>query len=163
MEQTDTKERKRAPGTLSCIRFASLGCLRVAIGPDGIDRSAVGDHLEVQMDPRGAPGCARLADYLELIRPRISVLVLFTMAAGACLATRGAPDAATLTCVLLGTGLVAAGASALYEQCPLERAHRDLHAAMQHVILQDVWLEDAGRVALGTPPLAPMFASRTSK
>jgi hypothetical protein len=50
-----------------------------------------------------------------------------------------------------------AGASALYETCPIERAHRDLHAATQHVILQELWLEEAGRVALGAAPLAPLF------
>jgi indole-3-acetate monooxygenase len=52
-----------------------------------------------------------------------------------------------------------AGASALFESCPIERAHRDLHAAAQHIILQEAWLEDAGRVALGGEPLAPLFAS----
>jgi alkylation response protein AidB-like acyl-CoA dehydrogenase len=52
-----------------------------------------------------------------------------------------------------------AGASALYASCPLERAHRDLHAVCQHVILQDFWLEDAGRVWLGAPPASPMFVS----
>jgi indole-3-acetate monooxygenase len=52
-----------------------------------------------------------------------------------------------------------AGASALFEDCPIERAHRDLHAATQHIILQEAWLEDVGRVALGGAPLAPLFAS----
>lgn len=52
-----------------------------------------------------------------------------------------------------------AGASALYESCPLERAHRDLHAVGQHVILQELWLEESGRVALGVAPLSPMFMS----
>jgi heme O synthase-like polyprenyltransferase len=56
---------------------------------------------------------ARLADYVELIRLRVSVLVLFTVAAGAFLASRGALDAAQLVHVLLGTALVASGASAL--------------------------------------------------
>jgi indole-3-acetate monooxygenase len=51
------------------------------------------------------------------------------------------------------------GASALYTSCPLERAHRDLHAVTQHVILQELWQEDAGRVWLEAPPLAPLFAS----
>ena len=50
-----------------------------------------------------------------------------------------------------------AGASALYESCPIERAHRDIHAATQHVILSELWLEDAGRVALGAAPRSPMF------
>jgi alkylation response protein AidB-like acyl-CoA dehydrogenase len=52
-----------------------------------------------------------------------------------------------------------AGASALYTSCPLERAHRDVHAVSQHVILNELWQEDAGRVWLGAPPLAPLFAS----
>ncbi|HET8936391.1 MAG TPA: acyl-CoA dehydrogenase family protein [Polyangiales bacterium] len=50
-----------------------------------------------------------------------------------------------------------AGASALYESCPIERAHRDIHAATQHVILSELWLEDAGRVALGVAPRSPLF------
>jgi protoheme IX farnesyltransferase len=55
----------------------------------------------------------RLADYLELTKPRVGVLVLFTVAAGAWLAARGAPDLTILAHALAGTGLVVAGASAL--------------------------------------------------
>jgi hypothetical protein len=53
----------------------------------------------------------------------------------------------------------AAGASALYATCPLERAHRDIHAVVQHIILSPSWLEDAGRVWLDLEPDNPMFAS----
>jgi protoheme IX farnesyltransferase len=60
-----------------------------------------------------APSWARLADYVELTKPRIAVLVLFTVAAGALLAYRGSFPLAVLLHTLLGTGLVAAGASAL--------------------------------------------------
>lgn len=66
--------------------------------------------------PRSLPRSlrrSRLADYLELTKPRIAVLVLFTVAAGALLASRSALDLATLAHTLLGTALVAAGASAL--------------------------------------------------
>jgi protoheme IX farnesyltransferase len=56
---------------------------------------------------------ARLADYVELTKPRVAVLVLFTVAAGAWLAARQAPDLACLLHTLCGTALVAAGASAL--------------------------------------------------
>jgi heme o synthase len=56
---------------------------------------------------------SRAIDYCELCKPRISVLVLFTVAAGAILAGRGTPNAALLVHVLIGTGLVAFGASAL--------------------------------------------------
>lgn len=51
----------------------------------------------------------------------------------------------------------AAGASALYVDCPIERAHRDIHAITQHIILAPVQLEDAGRVYLGLQPNNPLF------
>jgi protoheme IX farnesyltransferase len=58
-------------------------------------------------------GRSRVADYLELTRPRIAVLVLFTVAVGAWLANPEIPDLACLLHTLVGTALVAAGASAL--------------------------------------------------
>jgi protoheme IX farnesyltransferase len=55
----------------------------------------------------------RLADYLQLTRPRLSVMALLTVAIGAVLASGGAPDWRVLIHTLIGAGLVAAGASAL--------------------------------------------------
>jgi protoheme IX farnesyltransferase len=55
----------------------------------------------------------RVADYVALTKPRVAVLVLFTVAAGALLAAGTVPDWAVLVHTLLGTALVAAGASAL--------------------------------------------------
>lgn len=52
-----------------------------------------------------------------------------------------------------------AGTAALYEDCPLERAHRDIHAATQHIILNELWLQDVGRVLLDAEPAHPLFAS----
>ena len=51
----------------------------------------------------------------------------------------------------------AAGASALYVDCLIERAHRDIHAVMQHVVFAPLWLEAAGRVRLGLAPKNPIF------
>lgn len=55
----------------------------------------------------------RLADYFELTKPRVAVLVLFTVAIGTLLASHGLPDPLVLIHTLLGTALVAGGASAL--------------------------------------------------
>jgi len=51
----------------------------------------------------------------------------------------------------------AAGASALYVDCPLERAHRDIYAVGQHIVLAHGWLEDAGRVRFGLKANTPLF------
>jgi protoheme IX farnesyltransferase len=56
---------------------------------------------------------SRLADYWALTKPRIAVLVLATVAAGALLAAGPNITAGLLLHTLLGTALVAAGASAL--------------------------------------------------
>ncbi len=55
----------------------------------------------------------RLADYLELTKPRVTSLVLVTTAAGFYLGSRGGVDGLRLLHALLGTMLVAAGTSAL--------------------------------------------------
>ncbi len=56
---------------------------------------------------------ARVADYLELAKPRLSMMVLLTVAAGALLGSAGALNWSILCHTLVGTALVAAGASAL--------------------------------------------------
>src|SRR5262249_51621796 len=55
----------------------------------------------------------RARDYVELTKPRVTVLVLFTVAAGALLGSGGTVSLALLVHTVLGTALVAAGASAL--------------------------------------------------
>lgn len=52
----------------------------------------------------------------------------------------------------------AAGTSSLYVDNLIERGHRDIHAVLQHIVLQPSWLEEAGRVALGLEPSHPLFA-----
>lgn len=56
---------------------------------------------------------SRVADWLELVKPRITSMVLVTTAIGLLLAADGRPALTTLLLTLLGTGMVAGGASAL--------------------------------------------------
>src|SRR6185295_2525516 len=51
----------------------------------------------------------------------------------------------------------AAGTTALYVDCPLERSIRDLQTMERHVAAQPLWLEDSGRVLLGHKPVSPLF------
>jgi alkylation response protein AidB-like acyl-CoA dehydrogenase len=69
----------------------------------------------------------------------------------------GALHAATAAKAVVTAMYEAAGASALYVDCPLERVHRDIYAVGQHLILAHGWLEDAGRVRLGLKPNNPRF------
>src|SRR3954468_5664401 len=55
----------------------------------------------------------RIADYVALTKPRIAVMVLFTVASGALLAAGQTVDPLVLLHAVVGTALVAAGASAL--------------------------------------------------
>ncbi|MBI3724975.1 protoheme IX farnesyltransferase [bacterium] len=56
---------------------------------------------------------SRARDYLTLVRPKIALLVLVTVAVSACLAAHGAPPLALLVHTLVGTALVAGASSAL--------------------------------------------------
>jgi protoheme IX farnesyltransferase len=60
-----------------------------------------------------AAGPSRAADYLELTKPKIAVMALFTVAVGYLLGAGAAASATALLHVLVGAGLVAAGGSAL--------------------------------------------------
>jgi alkylation response protein AidB-like acyl-CoA dehydrogenase len=50
-----------------------------------------------------------------------------------------------------------AGTSALYTKFPFERIHRDIHAVLQHGIIQPHWMNQAGMAYLGLTPTAAMF------
>jgi protoheme IX farnesyltransferase len=76
--------------------------------------SLLGEPVEAQVRPMPlAAGLARVADYVALTKPRVAVLVLFTVGAGVLLASAPAVPLAVLFHAVFGTALVASGASAL--------------------------------------------------
>jgi protoheme IX farnesyltransferase len=63
--------------------------------------------------PALAASRSTVADYLELTKPRITFLVMLTALVGFVMGSQGHVSPAALAAAMLGTGLVAAGASAL--------------------------------------------------
>lgn len=85
----------------------------IAIEPEiaPIDPLAAPPEPMVNVRSEAAP--SRLADYLELTKPKIAVMALFTVAVGYLLGAAGSVSMLVLFHTLLGAGLVAAGGSAL--------------------------------------------------
>lgn len=50
-----------------------------------------------------------------------------------------------------------AGTSSLYKKYKIERAHRDVHAILQHGIVQPHWMNQAGMAYVGLKPTGAMF------
>lgn len=79
--------------------------------------------------PRSASD-SRFADYLQLIRPRVAVMVLVTVALGGWLAAPGVVPPVALWHAVLGVGLVTAGGSILNQLLERDtdaRMHRTRH------------------------------------
>jgi protoheme IX farnesyltransferase len=79
------------------------------------------DDLPDSAAPAHSAPIRRLADYYQLIKPRMNLLVLGTTAVGYYMAARGPTDWARVVHTLLGTALLAAGAAVLNQQ--VERRH----------------------------------------
>jgi protoheme IX farnesyltransferase len=116
---------------------------------------------------RPVRAAARVADVLELAKPRIAALVLVTVAVAAFVADWGPPAGWLLAHALLGTALVAASASALNQWL-----ERDTDARMPRTADRPL---PAGRmtgaqvvafgaisIALGTTYLALVVGSQTA-
>ena len=75
----------------------------------------------VAVERRSASWPARLADYIQLSKPRIAFLVLVVVATSALVARWGQPDGWQVLHAMFGTLLVAASASALNQLCEWRR------------------------------------------
>ncbi len=84
-------------------------------------------EAEAAVAPPARPLAARLLDYFELTKPRVTGMVLLTTVAGFYMGSGGRLDLTRLLHLLLGTALAAAGASALNQYVEREadaRMHR---------------------------------------
>jgi protoheme IX farnesyltransferase len=95
-----------------------------------------------------ADASGRVAGFVALTKPRITVMVLVTVATGFLLGARGASNPSTLALTLLGTGLVAGGASAWNQYLERVRDQKMRRTANRPL--------PAGRV---TPAEAAVFGS----
>jgi protoheme IX farnesyltransferase len=96
--------------------------------------------------PHERRASAALADYIELTKPRLNLLVVVTSAVGFYLGSNGAIDAWSMVTVSIGTALVASGAAVLNQVY-----ERDTDALMNRTRLRPL---PAGRV---TPTDASVF------
>ena len=96
---------------------------------------------EAVMAQRRVVGVERLVDYFEMTKPRIAALVLVTVAVGATVAAHGTPDPRIVLHAMLGTALVAGGASVLNQVI-----ERDSDRLMRRTANRPL---PAGRVSVG--------------
>jgi alkylation response protein AidB-like acyl-CoA dehydrogenase len=156
----------------------AAGCAAICIGVAraalealvelGRARVTPGPEPDLRDRPRTQATVARVAAALEALRRNLHSrygLVWRAVEAGNEPALESIADAwaaaiaAALECRSMLTDIYAiAGTAALYVDNPIERAHRDIHAVLQHMVVQPSWLEDAGRVKLGLAPASPIFA-----
>ncbi len=66
-------------------------------------------------------------------------------------------QAATSARAMLTEIYSVAGTAALYTKSHIERTHRDIHAVLQHGIIQPLWLNQAGMAYVGLKPSGAMF------
>src|SRR5947199_10635986 len=76
-------------------------------------KSADYQQPAVEASAAQIPEHVRLSDFSQLIKTRLTCLVLVTTGGGFCVGTRGSVDLVRLSNVLVGAALAAAGASAL--------------------------------------------------
>ena len=112
----------------------------IAIEPEIAPIDTLVPPMEHRVEPRPAVAApSRLADYLELTKPKIAVMALFTVAVGYLLGAAVSVSVLVLFHTLLGAGLVAAGGSALNQWL-----ERDIDAKMHRTLKRPL---PAGRLS----------------
>ena len=168
------------PGTLYAAPFITVFAMCLASVPLGIARAAIDAFTELAeaKTPVGTPGKLRDKASAQADLGRAEALLssarafMFdeaeklwaTVAAGdapslkqRAIARLAAAQAASASAQAVDLIYNAAGGSALYENNPIERCFRDVHATTQHVGTSSANFELSGRVLLGLDPGTPRF------
>src|SRR5437870_9701644 len=116
-------------------------------------KSADYQQPAVEASATQIPEHGRLSDFSQLIKTRLTFLVLVTTGVGFYVGTRGSVDLVRLCHVLIGAALAAAGASALNQWW-----ERDLDALMSRTRSRPV---PAGRMRAGSALILGFFLALT--
>ena len=124
-------------------------------------------------DPLVAPAVARLPLLVSMTKPRLTTLVLVTVATGFLLGARGSASPLTLLWTLVGTGLVAGGAGVWNQIVERDRDSRMRRTANRPLPSGKLGVIEAGgfglaleviglaMLTLGANPLAAIVAAAT--
>ncbi|MBI5761279.1 MAG: protoheme IX farnesyltransferase [Planctomycetales bacterium] len=110
---------------------------------------------------------ARLSDYAELVKPRISLMVLLTVTVGYTLGSRGVWNFATLWPALVGIALVAFGSSALNQVLECETDARMRRTASRplpsgRMVIAEAFCFGVGSATVGVLLLATLVNVMTA-
>ncbi len=168
------------PGTLFAAPFITVFQMALASVPLGIARAAIDAFVELAEGKTPVGSSSRLREKASaqadigraeaLLGSARAFLVESlhgiwdTVAAGRmpsvpqrAIARLAAAQAAAASAQAVDLVYNAAGGTALYENNPIERCFRDVHATTQHVGIASVNFEISGRVLLGLDPGTPRF------
>jgi len=173
-------EQPRRPEATSGLSIVSAFTAAVGAVPLGIAQHAFDAFIELATNktPLGAIGTLRERGHAQLVVAEAAVLIeaareLYyarlrdTCAVGATGQSPTTEQRARLRMAAINTAVsgtravdllfAAAGGTAVYARCELERCLRDIHTTAQHVAVSVAQYESVGRVLMGLDPSTPFF------
>lgn len=136
--------------------FVDVACRKGRLGVSGLLRDretthAIVGRTKAMLRAARAGLCEAMRDLMDAMQ---SGDELTGARANLRTATAHAAEVSAYVADMLAT---TAGAAAIFEICPLERAVRDVHAAVKHIAMSPNYYAVAGRLALGLDPGTARF------
>ena len=136
--------------------FVDVACRKGRLGVSGLLRDretthAIVGRMKAMLRAARAGLCEAMRDLMDATQSGDG---LTDARANLRTATAHAAEVSVYVTDMLAT---TAGAVAIFETCPLERAVRDVHAAVKHIAMSPNYYAVAGRLALGLDPGTARF------